>query len=92
MKLVVIADGANEPETEAFEHKLRAALSEPVLIGNDRALVPVSVASLYYQRVQVQPAKVIREIDRRIEMATEELFEARMATPCSSAVCVRGFA
>lgn len=75
VKLVVVADGANEPDTEAFEHSLRAALSEPVLIGNDRVFVPISIASLYYQRVQVQPAKVIREIDRRIEVATEELFE-----------------
>lgn len=75
VKLVVVADGANESDTKAFEEKLRAALAEPVFIGNERVFVKVSVASLFYRRVQVQPAKVIREIDRRIEVATEELFE-----------------
>ena len=80
VKLVVVADGATEPDTIAFEQQLRAALSEPVMIGGNRVYVPVSVASLFYQRVQVQPAKVIREIDRRIEVSTEELLDESNAT------------
>lgn len=75
VKLVVVADDATEADTVAFEEKLRNVLSEPVLIGNTRVRVEVSVASLYYPRVLVQPAKVIREIDRRMEVATEELFD-----------------
>ena len=74
VKLVVVADDATEADTVTFEKKLRHVLSEPVLIGSERVHVEISVASLHYPRVLVQPAKVIREIDRRVEVATEKLF------------------
>lgn len=75
VKMVVVADGASREDTLAFEQQLRQVMSEPVLIGKDLVHVVVSVASLHYERVKIQPAKVIREMDRRIEEDANEFFD-----------------